>query len=267
MANAVKRLFPGTQVTIGPTIEDGFYYDFAARRRSRPKTSTKIEGRERRESSGRPTPSSARRSRATRRSSCSSKLARSSRSRSSRTSSRRREDAHALLARRLGRSSASALTARRPAQSASQAAVGRRRLLARRSARTRCCSASTARLLRQEGLDAYLQAARRGEEARPPQARQGARPVRVPSVRAGRRRSGLPNGTMLYQRCRSAMRRMLPRRTATSRSRRRCSINKALWEKCGHWGKYRENMFLVESEEQTFVVKPMNCPSHHCSTT
>ena len=28
MAQAVQRLFPGTQVTIGPTIEDGFYYDF-----------------------------------------------------------------------------------------------------------------------------------------------------------------------------------------------------------------------------------------------
>ena len=29
MAEAVQELFPGTQVTIGPSIEDGFYYDFA----------------------------------------------------------------------------------------------------------------------------------------------------------------------------------------------------------------------------------------------
>jgi len=42
--------------------------------------------------------------------------------------------------------------------------------------------------------------------------------------------------------------------------------NKALWEKSGHWGKYRENMFLVldrESGEHEFGIKPMNCPSHH----
>ncbi len=32
MAQAVQRLFPGTQVTIGPTIEDGFYYDFKSER-------------------------------------------------------------------------------------------------------------------------------------------------------------------------------------------------------------------------------------------
>jgi len=42
--------------------------------------------------------------------------------------------------------------------------------------------------------------------------------------------------------------------------------NKALWEKSGHWGKYKENMFLVldeESGEHEFGLKPMNCPSHH----
>jgi threonyl-tRNA synthetase len=42
--------------------------------------------------------------------------------------------------------------------------------------------------------------------------------------------------------------------------------NKALWELSGHWGKYRENMFLVhnnETGEQDMSLKPMNCPSHH----
>ncbi len=42
--------------------------------------------------------------------------------------------------------------------------------------------------------------------------------------------------------------------------------NKELWELSGHWGKYRENMFLVldsESGEHGFGMKPMNCPSHH----
>ncbi|MEO7521722.1 MAG: threonine--tRNA ligase [Gemmatimonas sp.] len=42
--------------------------------------------------------------------------------------------------------------------------------------------------------------------------------------------------------------------------------NKRLWEQSGHWGKYRENMFLVldsESGEHDMSLKPMNCPSHH----
>jgi threonyl-tRNA synthetase len=43
-------------------------------------------------------------------------------------------------------------------------------------------------------------------------------------------------------------------------------FNKKLWEQSGHWGKYRENMFLVldnETQEHDFGLKPMNCPSHH----
>jgi threonyl-tRNA synthetase len=42
--------------------------------------------------------------------------------------------------------------------------------------------------------------------------------------------------------------------------------HKALWEMSGHWGVYRENMFLVldkETGEADFSLKPMNCPSHH----
>jgi threonyl-tRNA synthetase len=37
-------------------------------------------------------------------------------------------------------------------------------------------------------------------------------------------------------------------------------VNKRLWEQSGHWEHYQENMFLVESEEQIFGLKPMNCP-------
>lgn len=42
--------------------------------------------------------------------------------------------------------------------------------------------------------------------------------------------------------------------------------NKGLWEISGHWGKYRENMFLVldnETNAHDFSLKPMNCPSHY----
>ena len=37
-------------------------------------------------------------------------------------------------------------------------------------------------------------------------------------------------------------------------------VHKRLWEQSGHWEHYRENMFLVEAEEQVFSLKPMNCP-------
>jgi threonyl-tRNA synthetase len=37
-------------------------------------------------------------------------------------------------------------------------------------------------------------------------------------------------------------------------------VAKKLWEQSGHWDLYREHMFLIEAEEQTFSLKPMNCP-------
>lgn len=39
-------------------------------------------------------------------------------------------------------------------------------------------------------------------------------------------------------------------------------LDKSLWEKTGHWDKYRENMFTTESEKRDFALKPMNCPGH-----
>jgi len=39
-------------------------------------------------------------------------------------------------------------------------------------------------------------------------------------------------------------------------------LDRSLWEKSGHWENYRENMFTTESEKRTYAVKPMNCPGH-----
>ena len=39
-------------------------------------------------------------------------------------------------------------------------------------------------------------------------------------------------------------------------------IDKSLWEKSGHWDKYKENMFVTESEKRDYALKPMNCPGH-----
>jgi threonyl-tRNA synthetase len=39
-------------------------------------------------------------------------------------------------------------------------------------------------------------------------------------------------------------------------------LDRVLWEKSGHWENYRPNMFIAESEERILAVKPMNCPGH-----
>jgi threonyl-tRNA synthetase len=39
-------------------------------------------------------------------------------------------------------------------------------------------------------------------------------------------------------------------------------VDRSLWEKSGHWEKFHDDMFTTESEKRTFAVKPMNCPCH-----
>jgi threonyl-tRNA synthetase len=39
-------------------------------------------------------------------------------------------------------------------------------------------------------------------------------------------------------------------------------LDKSLWEKTGHWQNYRDNMFTTESEKREYALKPMNCPGH-----
>ncbi len=39
-------------------------------------------------------------------------------------------------------------------------------------------------------------------------------------------------------------------------------LDKALWERSGHWENFRENMFTTNAEERNFAIKPMNCPGH-----
>lgn len=39
-------------------------------------------------------------------------------------------------------------------------------------------------------------------------------------------------------------------------------MDRCLWEKSGHWENYQENMFITESEKRVYAIKPMNCPGH-----
>ncbi len=39
-------------------------------------------------------------------------------------------------------------------------------------------------------------------------------------------------------------------------------LDRTLWEKSGHWANYKDNMFTTESEKRDYAIKPMNCPGH-----
>src|SRR5687768_3013347 len=74
-----------------------------------------------------------------------------------------------------------------------------------------------------------------------------------------------PKGTTLYQLLSQYMRDMTLRNGYVE-IKTPLLFNKGLWEISGHWGKYKENMFLVldsETGEHDFSLKPMNCPSHY----
>ncbi|HET8654219.1 MAG TPA: threonine--tRNA ligase [Longimicrobiaceae bacterium] len=74
-----------------------------------------------------------------------------------------------------------------------------------------------------------------------------------------------PRGTLLYGQLADWMRGVLAV-NGYDEVKTPLMFNKGLWEISGHWGKYRENMFLVydrETGEHDFSLKPMNCPSHH----
>jgi threonyl-tRNA synthetase len=73
-----------------------------------------------------------------------------------------------------------------------------------------------------------------------------------------------PKGTQLYNSLENFVRDR--QREAFKEIKTPLLYTKKLWEQSGHWGKYKENMFLVldnETGEHDMSLKPMNCPSHH----
>ena len=134
----------------------------------------------------------------------------------------------------------------------------------------RCSPASTGRPSSTGRARRAPRAARAGARARPPQARPRARAVHLLAAVARARPSG----------CRRA------RRSSTRSSRSTAAMQQErgyvevktpllyesqLWETSGHWGKYKDNIFVSEYEDREFGLKPMNCPGHcapvrRCST-
>ncbi|MBV9757029.1 MAG: threonine--tRNA ligase [Alphaproteobacteria bacterium] len=72
-----------------------------------------------------------------------------------------------------------------------------------------------------------------------------------------------PNGWRLYRTAEAYMRRRLDA-AGYQEVRTPQLVDRALWEASGHWQKFREHMFVarVEDEEKTLALKPMNCPCH-----
>jgi threonyl-tRNA synthetase len=70
-----------------------------------------------------------------------------------------------------------------------------------------------------------------------------------------------PKGWALWQEVEQYMRRVY-RENGYQEVKGPQLLDKTLWEKTGHWDKYRENMFTTESEKREYALKPMNCPGH-----
>ena len=249
MASVVQQLFPGTQVTIGPSIEDGFYYDFAREKPFTPEDLAQIEAatneaikadhpfvrEEVSMEAGAPA------------------LRGAGREVQGRDHPRHRrqggDDADPLPPRRLGRLLPRAARPVDRPHRRGQADLGGRRLLARRLAQRQMLQRiyGTA-FFDKKALDAHLH---RLEEAKKRDHRKlgpGARPLRLPRVRPGLALLAAGRHHAL-QRARGGHAPRWSTANGYQEIKTPLLFNKRLWEQSGHWGKYKENMFLVLDSE------------------
>jgi threonyl-tRNA synthetase len=264
VASVVQRLFPGTQVTIGPAIEDGFYYDFAKETPFTPEDLQRIEDEANKE------------------------IARDLPFIREEVSA---DEAIALF-QRLGETykveiiqdiiakGARTLTLYRHGDwvdfclgphGPSTGRVGVIKLLSSSGAYWRGDSRNPmlqriygTAFFDKKALEQYLT---RLEEAKKRDHRKLGKELDLfyfhPSAPGSAFWS--PKGTALYVTLQAFMRKTLLDNGYVE-VKTPLMYNKSLWEQSGHWGKYRENMFLVldkETGEHDFSLKPMNCPSHH----
>jgi threonyl-tRNA synthetase len=113
---------------------------------------------------------------------------------------------------------------------------------------------------RKEDLDAYLQ---RLEEAEKRDHRKLGRQLDLFHLQD--EAPGMvfwhPKGWVIWQQIEQYLRRRLANH-GYQEVRTPMVMERVLWERSGHWENYRENMFTTSSEERDFAVKPMNCPGH-----
>ena len=265
MAEAVQSLWPGTQVTIGPVIDNGFFYDFYRNEPFTPEDLPVIE-KKMREIIARDKPftkevwprDEAKRVFQDKGENFKVELV------DAIPPGRGPED---LPAGRLVRSlPRPAHDLDRQDRQRLQAAEGRGRLLARRLQQPDADPHLRHRL-RQAGGARRLSASSSRRPRSATTASSAARWTCSISRRKARARcSGTPNGWTIFQEIVSYMRRRLKGDYREVNAPQ--MLDKSLWETSGHWGWFRENMFMAQSageetdDERVFAIKPMNCPGH-----
>ena len=271
MASVVQQLFPGTQVTIGPSIEDGFYYDFATSRPFTPEDLERIEAA---------TNAAIKADHAFVRDEVSMEQA-------LRLFEEKGEKYKVEIIRDIAAKGAKTLTLYRHGDwvdfclgphGPSTARIGVVKLLSVAGAFWRGDS-KNAMLQRiygtaffdKKALDAHLL---KLEEVKKRDHRKLGPALGLFAFHEYAPGSPfwLPAGTTLYNVLEEAMRRLV-NKNGYQEVKTPLLFNKRLWETSGHWGPYKKNMFLVvdsESDETlpldercSFSLKPMNCPSHH----
>jgi threonyl-tRNA synthetase len=264
VADAVQRLFPGTQVTIGPTIEEGFYYDFAREQPFTPDDLEKIEK-------------------------VANEIIKAD------LPFRREEismqDAIAFFEKKgekfkvelvqdIAAKGAKTLTLYHHGEwvdfclgphGPSTGRVGVIKLLSSSGAYWRGDHRNPmlqriygTAFFDQKALDAWN---KQREEAAKRDHRKLGKELDLFHFHSYAPGSAFwtPKGTTLYTVLSAFMRKLLVENGYVE-IKTPLLFNKGLWEISGHWGKYKENMFLVEdsdTKEHDFSLKPMNCPSHH----
>ncbi|HEX7327433.1 MAG TPA: threonine--tRNA ligase [Casimicrobiaceae bacterium] len=258
LAWAVKELFPQAQVTIGPVIEDGFYYDFSLERPFTPEDLAAIEARMH-ELAKRDVP-----------------VVRTLMP---------RDDAVRYF-ESIGEHYKAEIIASIPAdQSISLYTEGSFTDLCRGPHVPSTGRLKVFRLMkvagaywrgdsknemlqriygtawtRQEDLDAYLH---RIEEAEKRDHRKLGRALDLFHLQD--EAPGLvfwhPKGWAIWQEVEQYMRRVYQEH-GYQEVRAPQILERSLWEKSGHWQNFKDNMFTTESEKHDFAIKPMNCPGH-----
>ena len=258
LAYAVKELFPDAQVTIGPVIEDGFYYDFSYKRPFTPEDLAAIE----------------------------QKMAELAKKDEPVVRKMMPRDDAVQYFESLGEHYKAEIIGSIPAdESISLYSEGRFTDLCRGPhvpstgklkvfKLTKLAGAywrgdSRNEMLqriygtawaKKEDLDAYLH---RIEEAEKRDHRKLGRQLDLFHLRE--EAPGMvfwhPKGWTIWQQVEQYMRRAY-QQNGYQEVKCPMILDRSLWEKSGHWQNYKEHMFTTESEKRDFAIKPMNCPGH-----
>ena len=258
LAYAVKELFPDAQVTIGPVIEDGFYYDFAYKRPFTPEDLAAIEA----------------------------KMGELAKKDEPVTRTLMPRDAAVAFFKNLGEHYKAEIIASIPSDedislyaegaftdlcrgphvpSTGKLKVFKLTKLAGAYWRGDSKNEMLQRIYgtawaKKDDLDAYLT---RIEEAEKRDHRKLGRSLDLFHLQD--EAPGMifwhPKGWSIWQQVEQYMRRVYQ---DNGYQEVKCPqiLERTLWEKSGHWENYKENMFTTESEKHDYAIKPMNCPGH-----